>query len=105
MSLCDVSLLSEGPLRRIRVSGELDIEAVERLDRAFTQAERDRPERVVLDLTDLRFMDSIGLRSVLAARARAQDGLWSLEVLVGQPAVQRLLAITGADQVLTPAMV
>ena len=72
----------------LRVSGELDIVSEPQLEAALAQAER-QPIRV--DLSELSFMDSTGLRALLGA-ARTYPGI----VLSGplQPAVQRLLELT-----------
>ena len=63
---------SEGE-RVIRLRGELDIESAPDLERALL---RPRParQRVVLDLAELKFMDSTGLRVLLRARTAADEG-------------------------------
>jgi anti-anti-sigma factor len=72
----------------LRVSGELDIVSEPQLEAALADAER-QPIRV--DLSDLAFMDSTGLRALLGA-ARTYPEI----VLRGplQPAVHRLLELT-----------
>ena len=55
--------------------------------------------RLVLDLADVSFIDSAGLGALLSIRQRA-EGL-GIEMRLARPsaAVQRILALTGADAV------
>ena len=72
----------------VRVSGELDIVSEPQLNQALEQvAGRD----ATLDLSELAFMDSTGLRTLLGA-ARAYPNVKLQGPL--QPPVQRLLELT-----------
>ncbi len=64
-----------GAIPVIQVSGDLDGEAGEVLDAAFSEAIGGDAEAVVLDLEALGFMNSSGIALVvgLLARARGQD--------------------------------
>lgn len=79
----------------IVVVGDLDAASSAALDHAFEQVERDAPASIVLDLGGVEFMDSSGLRSIVAAslRARRRDQRVTLRN-VG-PELTRLLEITG----------
>jgi anti-anti-sigma factor len=52
----------------------------------------------VLDLEDLQFVDSTGLRIILAAHERAQERGDEFAVTRGSRQVQRLLSITRAGE-------
>ena len=54
----------------LRVSGELDVASVELLEAALTSLERDEPV-VVIDLREVTFADTAGLRPILDATSRA----------------------------------
>jgi anti-sigma B factor antagonist len=84
---------AEGVLT-LRPAGELDIATAARLERAL--ADDRRPgDRVVLDLADLEFIDSTGLRAIVrGAEAARRDG-WELKLRPGPPAVQRVFEIAG----------
>ncbi len=75
------------------VSGDLDMVGGTELDRVLTRVQGDRGD-VELDLGDVSFVDSTGLRSLLAANRRAGAGGGSLRIVAASPAVRRLLEIT-----------
>jgi anti-sigma B factor antagonist len=86
--------------RVVRVQGELDITAGD-LERAILRP-REPGERVVLDLTGLRFMDSTGLRVLLRARSEAKAGRWELYLRNVPANVQRLFSISGVQDAVPP---
>ncbi len=60
-------------------------------------------ERLVVDLSDLEFIDSTGLSVLVAAHQQAVVAGREFSVVQGPPQVQRLLALTGLEQRLTVA--
>ena len=81
----------------IRVSGDLDAQTSSQLDDVITsQLERGFDE-IVLDLSELEFVDSSGLRSMVLARGPQGEG----RVVLRSPSasVMRLLDITGLTDV------
>jgi anti-anti-sigma factor len=83
---------ADGALR-VRLDGELDAAAMERL--AASLAEASTPgEEIVLDLEELDFIDSSGLRVLLNAQADAARDGWNLWIANPQPPVIRLFEIT-----------
>jgi anti-sigma B factor antagonist len=91
---------SEGE-RIIRPRGELDIESAPDLERVLL---RPRPagDRVVVDLGELKFMDSTGLRVLLRARALADEGRWEIRLRNVPPTIRRLFDMTGVHDALPP---
>jgi anti-sigma B factor antagonist len=91
----------EGDDHRIDLAGELDIAGSEVVEAEFAHAEAGGPGRIVVDLGGLEFMDSTGVRLLLAlnARVRRDDGT-RLALRRGPPAVQQVLRITGVDALL-----
>jgi anti-anti-sigma factor len=76
--------------------GELDLSTIEQLEQEVSSRVDGRPELVVLDLRELTFLDSTGLRLMLRLHARL-DGLGGRLVLVEGPRrVQRVFELTGA---------
>lgn len=85
--------------RVIRLRGELDIESAPDLERVLL---RSRPacQRVMLDLAELKFMDSTGLRVLLRARAAADEGRWEIGLRNVPPTIRRLFDMTGVHAAL-----
>ena len=83
---------------RVVLIGELDIASSEGLENELAAIEADSPETVVLDLRRVEFIDSTGLRALIAADQRARSEGRRLAVVRGRNAVERLLAVTQLDQ-------
>lgn len=77
-------------------SGELDIASAPRLIAALR--EHDGYERLVIDLRLLSFMDSSGLRLLVAESARAEHAGYDLRIVRGGPEIGRLLRLTRLDE-------
>jgi anti-sigma B factor antagonist len=84
----------------IALRGELDLASAPALERSLVEVERHAPSRLVIDLRQLQFIDSTGLRLLLAANARTQQRGGELVLLPGEPSVQRVFDLTGALEVL-----
>jgi anti-anti-sigma factor len=78
----------------VRLIGELDVAAAPRAAAAIARAEQGQPRTLELDLSDLAFMDSTGLRLMLTTRERALAAGRRLLVRRGPDAVQRVFEIT-----------
>jgi anti-anti-sigma factor len=85
--------------RVIRLRGELDIESAPDLERVLLRS-RPAGQRVVVDLTELKFMDSTGLRVLLRARAAADEGRWEINLRNVPPTIRRLFDMTGVHAAL-----
>jgi anti-sigma B factor antagonist len=83
----------------VRPAGELDIATAPRLDRALLDGRR-AGDVVVLDLADLEFMDSTGLRVIVRAVETARRDGWQLTLRPGRPAVQRIFDLAGVRDAL-----
>jgi anti-anti-sigma factor len=77
---------------RIVPVGELDIATVPQFDQSFDAAVEQAPESIVVDLAQVTFIDSTGLRALLAMSERYQG---DLGLSVGSPAVERIIDVTG----------
>jgi anti-sigma B factor antagonist len=81
----------------IIASGDIDVAGGPILDAAIVEQEDalDGSASIVVDLTDVTFIDSSGLRSLLGASRRAGERSGTVVLRSPSPAVQRLLEITG----------
>lgn len=77
----------------IRASGELDIATVGLLQTCLENAARDGGP-VEVDMTEVTFMDSSGLRALIIER-EAADGAGRGFVVIPSEAVRRLITIAG----------
>jgi anti-anti-sigma factor len=88
-------LTTHGAYAVVRAEGELDVAALPRL-RAHVRNAARRSPRVVVDLRDVRFMDTFALRVLIGLGAEAAaSGCWSLHCVPGS-AMQRLLDLAEA---------
>jgi anti-anti-sigma factor len=84
---------ADGDRAIVEVHGELDLETVDAV-RAEVQGLRDRSiDAIVLDLRELAFIDSSGLRLLLQLDADARASGTELALIEGPP-VRRLLELT-----------
>jgi anti-anti-sigma factor len=81
----------------VALSGEFDLAGVERFEAELRRLESDSPGVLVVDLSDLQFMDSSGLRALVMADQRARRTQRRLAIVPGPPAVRRVFEITQLD--------
>jgi anti-anti-sigma factor len=84
-------------------TGELDLATAPALEGALSRAFEDTggDERVVLDLRELEFIDSSGLRTLLTARKRADEAGSAFSLVAGHRGLERTLEIAGVHKVFT----
>jgi anti-sigma B factor antagonist len=84
----------------VAVRGEVDMAAVETLERALESAIRDSVGAFVLDLTDVEFLDSSGLRVLLRGRALLGRADRALAIVCPPGPVRRLFEVAGVADLL-----
>jgi anti-sigma B factor antagonist len=88
----------EGSVLRVMVSGELDLYTEGELRAAVTAAlVEGPPQKTIVDLSALQFLDSSGLRGLLVCRDRARAAGSSFALAVVPGPVTRLLAVAGVE--------
>jgi anti-sigma B factor antagonist len=80
--------------------GEIDVSSSARLREHLTALPGD-VRRAVVDLTEVTFLDSTGLGVLVAGWKRCGDAGGSLELVVANPRVGKVLEITGLGDVFT----
>jgi anti-anti-sigma factor len=84
----------------VLVSGELDLGSVDKLEEAIRVAEKATARAIVIDLTNLRFMDLTGLKVMVDAHTRSrQDGDRIRFLPSKYDVVRQLVAVTGASRI------
>ncbi len=98
MTTLNVNTRDEPDRVHLELSGELDLATAPKLEDELKHVEQSEPALIVLDLRPLSFMDSSGLRALLAADARAREAGRRLVLVRGDERVQRVLRITRLDE-------
>jgi anti-sigma B factor antagonist len=100
--LHEIFRIDDPRARVIQARGELDAESGAELRKALTAAMAEGRVNIVLDLTEVVFMDSTALSVVLSA-LRGAWGRGQALLVAGplQPPIATLLSITGVDRFVT----
>lgn len=102
--MLDFSLSSEPAgdgLQVLSVGGEIDLFTAPEIKRAAVDAMEHGATRIVIDLSETRFLDStaLGMLVGIAKRLRAQDG--ELVIVNNDPITASTFSITRVDAVLS----
>ena len=84
---------------RIALRGELDLEHAYTFDAELRRVEATSPDTLVLDLSELSFMDSCGLARLLAAHKRSRSAGRRLLLVRGSKVVQRLFTLAAVSEI------
>jgi anti-anti-sigma factor len=90
----------DGVVHMISLSGELDLATAPAVERELERVEATDAGSIVLDLSDLTFMDSTGARLIIQAHQRSRADANRLALLRGPAAVQRVLELSGVSDLL-----
>lgn len=80
----------------ITVSGELDISNAGSLERVVETMAKQHPQRLIFDLSGLRFMDSAGIAVLVGTTAKVEE----VRLRDPTPVVRRVIELTGLTRVL-----
>jgi anti-anti-sigma factor len=83
----------------VRVAGEIDVCTIVKLRRELDAA-RDEGVTVLLDLSDVTFIDSTGLHLLLEASRDSAGSEWGFFILRPSHVVQRLIDVSGTGDLL-----
>jgi anti-anti-sigma factor len=94
--VADLSLQTaqEGTAAVVRLRGELDLSGATTLDQELEQLEQGPATTIVLDLRDLTFMDSSGLRVIAMASQRGEADGRRVALVPGPEQVMRVFDVT-----------
>ena len=98
MTILELETSEEEGLVRLALRGELDLSTVSKVEAELRRAEASEPSLLVLDLSELNFLDSTGLRLIVTTDQRARESGRRVAVVKGPDAVQRVFAITRLDE-------
>src|SRR4030088_2866602 len=94
MGLLSLRTYTRDETVRVALGGELDLSSALTFDEALKRIEGEHAGPLVLDLSSLKFLDSTGLRLIVAAHARAGRRFMIVE---GSGAIKRIFRLTGVN--------
>jgi anti-anti-sigma factor len=77
------------------LAGELDLASAQALEKTVLRLCTEGASEVVLDLSQLAFVDSTGLRTILTSRKLCAKHRCAFWLIPGQKAVQRMFELAG----------
>jgi anti-sigma B factor antagonist len=95
VALLEIGNEQDGTTVRLALRGELDISTAEDLEKRLQAVKSDR---VVLDLRELDFIDSSGVRVLVLTARRFSESGRELALIRGAEKVDRVLRLTGIDE-------
>ncbi len=84
-----------GDVTRLALAGEFDLAGADDFSRLMAELEARKPGAIVVDLTEVTFLDSTGARLLYEAQRRAGD--WRFAVINGRGPAHQALTLTGLD--------
>ena len=90
----------EGETVTVRFGGELDMAAADAAAAVLREVEQTAPRAIVVDLQDLTFMDSSGVRLLVQAYGRSEGAGYAFAVRDGSGPARRVLRLVQLDGVL-----
>jgi anti-anti-sigma factor len=96
-----VQVHNEGSASVVAATGELDLRTSPVLEEELERVWGTAAELVILDLRQVEFMDSTGLRVLLGAHQRAHDTGRRFALVRGAEQIERVLTLTGVRELLT----
>jgi anti-sigma B factor antagonist len=94
----DMERAMEGATQLLVLRGELDADACPKIEFELAQAEASDADRIVVDLSQVEFIDSTGIALLVAALRRSEQDSRRLRFVPSQSEeVQRLLELCGLD--------
>jgi anti-sigma B factor antagonist len=84
----------------VSIGGEIDLSTASAFEAAITAALEDDPPVVLIELSEVRFMASVGLR-ILAATGERVSKSTQVAVIANNAAATRPIQLTGLDKVVS----
>lgn len=96
-----IAVSERGPVTTVGLEGEWGLAEKEATREAFRRALAREPDRLILDLSRLSFIDSTGIHTMVELVRRAADLGVRLTIVPGARAVQRIFEICQLAERLT----
>jgi anti-anti-sigma factor len=93
-----VSRRSSGEVQIVSLTGDVDLRSADGFEQTIDAVSGDSAGPVVVDLSGVPFMDSIGLRLLIRARRRLEREERRLVIVAGQRPVRSVFELTRTDR-------
>jgi anti-anti-sigma factor len=94
----DITIESGEEEVRVTVTGDIDLAGVAALERARAKALDGHPDRMLIDLRGVNFVDSSGLRFLLQTERTARSLGCTLRLLRPAENAMQVFMVTGAER-------
>jgi anti-sigma B factor antagonist len=91
----DVQTDDDGRTHLFALHGDLDVATSPALRAALMDAASGEQQNIIVDLSQLAFLDSTGLGALIGANKRAKEGGGEVRLVAQEGQILRLLRITG----------
>ena len=93
------SLDRDGEIATVALRGEVDVLTVDQVRAALTDALATGPRQIVVDLSDLVFIDSTGLGALIFGFQRARDAGVRFRLTRASASIRQILMLSGLLEV------
>ena len=97
------SITASAGTATVTLEGELDLANCESLGEVLREVTNRKPDHVIVDLAQVSFLDSSGIRCLIGAVQDAARSGTGLVVRQPQAAVRRVMEVCGVDELLLGA--
>jgi anti-sigma B factor antagonist len=84
----------------VAVGGEIDLSTAPAFEAAVATALNEEPAVLVIDLSDVTFMASVGLRILVATQEELRESV-QVAVVANNPATSRPIEMTGLQEIIS----
>ncbi|MGE0724646.1 MAG: STAS domain-containing protein [Alphaproteobacteria bacterium] len=95
----DLKQESEGGVVIVTPVGRLDVASAKSVEGSLLEIVNSGKTKVVLDLSELDYLSSAGLRTLLVVGKRAESALGKVVLCSVRPGVREVLAVGGFDRI------
>jgi anti-sigma B factor antagonist len=95
----EVSDLDHNGVPVLAIRGEIDVATAPRLRERLLELADKSPSVAIVDLTEVSFIDSTALGVLVSGAKRFRGGGGDLRLVVTEPHIAKVFAITGLDDV------
>lgn len=97
---CEIQDVVAGGWHTLRIAGELDLASSTLLDSATERISMTGVDGIALDLSEVSFIDSTGVRAIIVLDKRCQERGTEFRIIPGSSVVQRVFEVCGLLEVL-----